>query len=174
MPPGDPAVPPLWDFAAALYGAPGVRGACLGLQERHGLDVNLALFACWAARRGVVLGGDRLAAARGAVALWHESVVRRLRAARVDLKTLIAGGEPVSAASPGPAADLRRRLAGLEVEAERLELLALAALAGGWEADAAPSPALAAANLDRLAPLVHPPDRAAVALLADAAFAPAA
>ncbi|MGI9492931.1 MAG: TIGR02444 family protein, partial [Geminicoccaceae bacterium] len=44
---------PFWDYSLSLYGRPGVEQACLELQRRHGLNVNLLLFAFWLADRGV-------------------------------------------------------------------------------------------------------------------------
>ena len=54
-----------WDFSLEAYARPGVAPACLDLQERHGADVNLLLFACWlsASGRGA-LDAALLAAAR--------------------------------------------------------------------------------------------------------------
>ena len=46
---------PFWDFSLAVWGREAVEPACLDLQERHGLDVNLLLFCGWAGRRGRAL-----------------------------------------------------------------------------------------------------------------------
>lgn len=74
---------PFWDYAVDLYGRPGVAAACLNLQDRHGVDVNLLLFAVWAgAAQGVQLDGDQLNAAEQAVAAWRDEVIRPLRAVR--------------------------------------------------------------------------------------------
>lgn len=111
----DAGEPGFWAFSLAVYARPGVEAACLALQERHGLDVNLLLFCCWAAARGRQLDAATLAAAEAAVAGWRNQVVRPMRALRRRLKREIAGfpAEPVDA--------LRRRLLDLELEAERLE-----------------------------------------------------
>ena len=54
----------LWRFALAVYQKPGVSDACLLLQDRHGCNVTLLLFAAWAgAERGVALTADEFAAA---------------------------------------------------------------------------------------------------------------
>ena len=55
-----------WAFSLDVYGRPGVAPACLALQDRHGLDVNLLLFCCWAASQGVTLDQRTLAAAEEA------------------------------------------------------------------------------------------------------------
>jgi uncharacterized protein (TIGR02444 family) len=104
-----------WAFSIAVYDRPGVAAACLALQERHGLDVNLLLFCCWSAAQGRQLDAKSLTAAEAAVAGWRNQVVRPMRALRRRLKREIAGfpAEAVEA--------LRRRLLDLELEAERLE-----------------------------------------------------
>ncbi|MFI4987230.1 MAG: TIGR02444 family protein [Alphaproteobacteria bacterium] len=113
-----------WDFSLAVYGRKGVASACLSLQERHRVDVNLLLFCCWlgASGRGAV-AGDGLARVAAAVDGWHGGVVRGLRAVRVLLK-----GESGGRAGELPAA-LRKKVAALELEAEHIEQLRLAGLA---------------------------------------------
>jgi len=104
-----------WTFSLEVYGRPGVAPACLALQDRHGLDVNLLLLCCWAAARGLVLDRATLAATEGAVASWRNQVVRPLRALRRRLKREIESF---------PAAEveaMRQRLGEIELEAERLE-----------------------------------------------------
>ena len=54
-----PEETPFWQFSGAVYAHPGVAEACLDLQDRHGLDVNLLLFCAWAGVQGRVFdGGD--------------------------------------------------------------------------------------------------------------------
>jgi uncharacterized protein (TIGR02444 family) len=104
-------------FALALYGSEGVADACLHLQNRHELDVNLVLFAAFVgAERRQRLTASSLEAARARVDAWHREVVRPLRAVRQRLKT-----------GPAPApneitARLRRRLQQVEIDAEVVEL----------------------------------------------------
>jgi uncharacterized protein (TIGR02444 family) len=110
-------------FALQLYRLTGVADACLHLQNRHDVDVNLVLFAAFV---GVVrrqqLTVDDLDFAHRKVDAWHQEVVRPLRAVRQRLKT-----------GPSPAPDditgsLRRKLAQLEIEAEVIELNQLSEL----------------------------------------------
>jgi len=35
---------PFWDFSLAVWGREAVKPACLALQARHGIDVNILLF----------------------------------------------------------------------------------------------------------------------------------
>ena len=110
-------------FALALYRSEGVADACLHLQNRHDLDVNLVLFAAFVgAERRQRLTTSSLEDARARVDAWHREVVRPLRAVRQRLKT-----------GPAPApneitADLRRRLQQVEIDAELIELDQLGAL----------------------------------------------
>lgn len=119
-----PAFPPsdFWDFSVALYGKPGVASACLALQERHGVDVNVLMFCLWlaASGRGPV-PAERLGEAFAAAAAWHAEIVRNLRALRKRLKT------PVGTADPALAQALRARIQKIEIDAEHVEQLALAA-----------------------------------------------
>ncbi len=77
---------PFWAFSLTLYVRQGVTAACLDLQDRRDLDVNLLLFCCWAGSQGRALSGpeigDLIAAARD----WRDQVVRPLRGARRWLK----------------------------------------------------------------------------------------
>lgn len=43
---------PLWNFSLQHYAKPGVKQACLALQDTTGLDVNVALACLWHERRG--------------------------------------------------------------------------------------------------------------------------
>ena len=110
-------------FALELYGSEGVAAACLYLQNRHMLDINVVLFAAFiGARRRQTLTTSCLDAARSRVDAWHREVVRPLRAVRQRLKT-----------GPAPAPNeittrLRGKLQQLEIDAELIELDQLAAL----------------------------------------------
>ena len=78
---------PFWDFALDVYRQPGVSEACLQLQERDHVDVNLLLFACWVgASGGGRLNRDEVERCRDAVGPWHDAVVRPLRGVRRTLK----------------------------------------------------------------------------------------
>lgn len=139
---------PFWDYSVALYGQPEVEAACLELQRRHGLDVNLVLLCCWQASLGGALDAETLRRLQVVVAGWQAEVVRPLRALRRRLKVQIAEPEPGSVAQAWPllAGALRERALALEIDGERVAQLALAR-ALGRPPDAPAGPALAAANL---------------------------
>lgn len=113
----------LWAFSLAVYAMPGVAEACLALQDGHGADVNLLLFAAWNGACGRRLTAAHIAAAEAAAAPWRREVVQPLRAVRRALKV---GRGGIAAAE---ATALRDRVKAAELAAERLEQRALARLA---------------------------------------------
>lgn len=89
-----PGTSTLARFALKVYAGEGVSAACLLLQERAGVDVNLLLFAAYAgAARRAAVDAAALKSASGEVAAWHFEVVKALRTVRQRLKA----GPP-----PGP------------------------------------------------------------------------
>ena len=111
----------LWTFSNRIYRAEGVAAACIDLQDRHGLDVNMLLFCCWA---GVELGRlpeSTLVDADAISAPWSENVVGPIRHARRWLKA--NRGE-----SP-----LRDQIRSIELDAERREQHELEAFANSIE-----------------------------------------
>jgi uncharacterized protein (TIGR02444 family) len=129
-----------WDFSVTLYAKPGVASACLDLQEHHGIDVNALMFCLWlgASGRGPA-PREALDAAFDAVGPWHEAVVRTLRPLRRRLKP---GFAPIDTALVQA---LRARIQKVEIDAEHIEQIALAASA------AAQAPARAGLSADERA-----------------------
>ena len=115
---------PFWDFSLATYGRDGVADACIALQEAHGADVNILLFCAWAGCSGVRLDRAQIEAACSAVRGWHEEVVRPLRSVRRRLKSALDGSPPSELQMA-----LRARIQKIEIDAEHIEQLRLAALA---------------------------------------------
>ena len=70
---------PFWDFSLRVYGSDGVPAACIALQERRGIDVNLLLFSAWIGEsgRGVLAESD-LDATLAATTLAGAAVADRL------------------------------------------------------------------------------------------------
>lgn len=144
--------PDFWSFSLDFYARPGVAEACLELQDRHGLDVNLVLYCCW---RGDILTQAQIEAAIDLTAPWRAEIVQPLRVLRRRLKP----GFP-----PFPEAGtlaLRKRIADAELEAESLQQQALDALARA-EGAVIPPPGrdAASANLALLAALCQAKDSA--------------
>ncbi len=104
---------PFWFFSTEFYARPGVAPACLALQDRFGCDVNLMLFALWAARCGSALGPAEFARLDQAVEAWRGGVVEPVRRLRRSLKS-----DPLGAA-PELAEACRRLLLEAELGAER-------------------------------------------------------
>ncbi len=139
---------PFWDYAIAVYRRDGVGAACLELQSRHGVDVNVLLFCCWlgASGRGALDGG-RMERLVKTVAPWHDDVVRGLRAVRGALK----GGLDTA---PRDLSDgLRARIAATEIDAEHIEHFMLVAdvadLAPGSDIDPVQGLSHGVANVGR-------------------------
>jgi uncharacterized protein (TIGR02444 family) len=110
----------LWRFVLPFYGRPGVAPACLTLQERLGVDVNILLFAIFAQiARGIALDPEDLATVDALVHDWRDEVVRPLRAIRSRMKS---GPSPAPSATTEP---LRGRIKAAELEAEQIELALL-------------------------------------------------
>lgn len=134
---------PFWDFSLAVYHRPGVAEACLGLQDRRGLDVNMLLFCCWAGSVKRRLGPQDMARAAAAVGAWQSDVIGPLRSVRRRLKGLAAAAGPDAGA-------LRQTVKDCELEAERIEqalLYGVATEGAGTPSSAGDPAACAAANL---------------------------
>lgn len=135
-------VNPFWEFSLAVYGRPGVPAACVALQDRHGLDVNVLLFAAWAGMAcGTLLSAERLAEVDSTIAGWRREVVRPLRAARRRVKTEDDA--------------FYQRLKAVELEAERIQQDRLFAF-GGLTPQPGGDAGMALANMALLAPSGDP------------------
>lgn len=107
----------LWDFAVKIYSDRDVAAACLRLQDRRGLDVNLLLFCVWAAASGRGrLDRGELVAGIEAAQVWQAEVVAPLRHIRRYLKGSIAPAD----ARLG--AELGRVIAENELFSEHMEI----------------------------------------------------
>ena len=85
----------------------------------------------------------QIEAARRAVAAWHSEVVRPLRAVRRRLKSAVDDCAPSAMQSA-----LRARIQTIEIHAEHIEQLRLAAFADGFRTGTeTPDPALALGNM---------------------------
>lgn len=105
----------LWDFATRVYASEKVRTSCLELQDRHGADINLLLWAAWTAQMfGRSITAEETAAARQATEDWQRDVLAPLREVRKRLKD----GHP----------DLYERAQALELQFERIEIERLEAM----------------------------------------------
>lgn len=112
---------PFWDFAIGIYGREGVSRACLHLQERHGIDVNVMLFCLWLGESGRgTVSDEEMAALKAISDEWQGDVVRNLRAARRALKDGFPGAPEALRQA------LRAEVQGVEIDSEHLEQMVLA------------------------------------------------
>jgi uncharacterized protein (TIGR02444 family) len=105
---------PFWEFSLNAYARPGVAPACISLQDRLGLDVNLLLYLCWRGSYGHKVDNEELTDLMTRAARWQNRVVQPLREVRRALK-----GQDIVGAEEGET--LRERVKALELEAERIE-----------------------------------------------------
>ena len=75
-----------WQYSLCLYQAQGVEQYCLEWQNRHGANVNLVLFCCWAGCQGLALSQNQLREFEVLIAGWDQQVVQPLRNVRQALK----------------------------------------------------------------------------------------
>lgn len=105
---------PFWDYSLSLYGHKTVQTACLDLQDRFSLDVNMLLFCCWAGARGRRLSEAEILRLIETVRAWRSEVLLPLRGARRWLKTRTP--------AIGPSAEaLRERIKSNELAAEAVQ-----------------------------------------------------
>ena len=129
----------LWDFSLETYRRPGVQDACLKLQDDRGADVNMLLYCCW---RGGFADGE-MPALLADLSPWKSAVVQDLRSVRRALKPMVAELGELSE----PAADLRKKVAALELEAEKLQQTMLSHHSAKHGESSPPSPQAAVQNL---------------------------
>jgi uncharacterized protein (TIGR02444 family) len=126
----------IWDWTLAAYARPGAAEACLDLQDRHGQNVPLLLWAVWAGATDPGLLERAAATARG----WDAAAVGPLRAVRRALKS---PSPPVEDAAREA---LRAEVKTAELRAERVLLETLETLSADRRDGGAPFEAVKAAS----------------------------
>ncbi len=111
----------IWDWALEAYGRPGVPDACLTLQDAHGQNTSLLLWAVWAE----VADPAMLARAAEVTRAWDAKALTPLRDIRRALKP---AHPPVADAARE---NLREDVKAAELKAERILLETLAGLSHG-------------------------------------------
>lgn len=112
---------PFWNFSVTAHRQPGVHEACLALQRRYAVDVNLLFFCCWVgAAGGGQLDSKQIHHALDTVAGWQEEIVRPIWKARWRLKPSFQNFPTEKTEA------LRRYLIQAELDAEHIEQLHLA------------------------------------------------
>ena len=100
----------LWDWMLKAYAQPGVPEACLALQDGHGQNTSLLLWAVWAE----VADPKLLADAAEVAHRWESLALSPLRAVRRALKPAVPGVDD------GTKDRLREDVKAVELHAERV------------------------------------------------------
>ena len=114
---------PFWRFSVTFYAVPGVAQACIELQDRAKVDVNVLFFLLWNATERRALGASDIADVERAIGAWRDMAVVPIRNVRRALKT------PPPVMTADSAEGFRTRIKAVELEAERLQQEALYDLA---------------------------------------------
>lgn len=114
---------PFWRFSIKFYAVPGVAPACIELQDKARVDVNVLFFLLWNATERRALNAAEVAEIERIIGPWREMAVIPIRNVRRALKT------PPAAFAPETAEGFRTRIKAVELEAERLQQGALFDLA---------------------------------------------
>jgi uncharacterized protein (TIGR02444 family) len=162
-----------WLFSLAVYQDDAVQKECLGLQDRHGIDINMLLFCAFiGAVHGAIISERDVTEAVSLIGAWNANVVRALRQVRRELKLFAADPSPVQVA----AGELRTSVKAAELAAEQIEQAVLETFAAtglaNWQL-AEPASA-AAANVRTLLTICGepPPSELPIKLLTAALAAP--
>jgi conserved hypothetical protein TIGR02444 len=118
----------VWSYALQLYARPGVEAACLSLQE-GGADVCLVLASAWLGSTGVAFSPARSSLLESTAGEWREDVIVPLRSLRQRWRE--------SAKQDAELSVLRERIKRLELDAEKVLLERLEAVAKDWPRDEA-------------------------------------
>jgi uncharacterized protein (TIGR02444 family) len=114
-----PTETPFWRFSLKLYRQTGVSDACIALQDRFGVDVNLLLFLFWLASDDRQLSADEVKMLDDNVRDWRNLTIVPIRDARRKLKGA------VTLVEAGKQEEFRDKVKAVELEAERLQQEAL-------------------------------------------------
>ncbi|MEO1656302.1 MAG: TIGR02444 family protein [Pseudomonadota bacterium] len=106
----------LWDYAVQVYGIEGVQERLLAWQDRHGGDVNIALWCLWCGRKGLTVAADDVPVILLSADAITSGAVRPLRGARRYLTA------PKPDQDSEAFAALRKEVLALELKAEELVL----------------------------------------------------
>ena len=129
---------PFWKFSLGYYRGAGVSEACLELQDRCGVDVNVVLFLLWMASQNRVVAPDQVKRLADQVRPWQADVIGPIRALRRMLKS------DAPLLDKGSAELFRTKIKAVELESERLQQEAMYGLADGLKTESATSVAAAA------------------------------
>ncbi len=133
-------------FCLRLYAAPGLREACLKLQDEQSLNVNCLLLAAWGAALGYSVSAGDWVSMAARTAVIQEKAVAPIRATRRAIGREAALDDELKQ-------PLKRLLLYAEIRAEQAEERALHRLMMRCAARGDPGEALLRANLGAYAQL---------------------
>jgi uncharacterized protein (TIGR02444 family) len=133
---------PFWRFSLKFYRQGGVSEACIELQDRFGVDVNLLLFLIWLASDDRQLSAEEVRMLDDNVRDWRNLTIVPIR----DVRRRLKGAETL--VDPGVQEAFRNKVKTIELEAEQLQQEALYTFAksGPLGTEATP-PVAALANI---------------------------
>ena len=108
-----------WDFALRIYARPGAAALCLELQDQHGVNVMLLIYACFCGACGARPGSIDTGTAVAALDPLERHLVAPLRRGR---RALAAAARALGSEPLGESA---ARVQRAEIAAERLQCLRL-------------------------------------------------
>ena len=114
---------PFWQFSIKFYAVPGVAQACIDLQDKAQVDVNVLFYLLWNAAEGRAFNAADITEIERMIDPWRQMTVIPIR----DIRRALKSPPPVMA--PDAAESLRTRIKAVELEAERLQQEALYGLA---------------------------------------------
>jgi uncharacterized protein (TIGR02444 family) len=114
---------PLWRFSIKFYAVPGVAQACIELQDKANVDVNILFVLLWSATQGRAFNAADITEIERMIGPWRDIAVVPIRTIRRALKS------PPAVLSAETAEGFRTRIKAVELEAERLQQEALYELA---------------------------------------------
>jgi uncharacterized protein (TIGR02444 family) len=117
-----PETTPFWRFSLNFYRQSGVADACIVLQDKCGVDVNLLLFLFFLAADGQLLSADEVKQLDDRVRAWRNLTIIPIRDTRRKLK------DAATLVAPGKQEAFRSKVKAIELDAERLQQEALYAL----------------------------------------------
>ncbi|MEX0740705.1 MAG: TIGR02444 family protein [Pseudohongiella sp.] len=123
--------PGLLHFAQSVYALPDVQTLCLRLQDEQDVDVVLLLMCCWHGCCRGLLSQAQFEQAAAFSGTWTRQLVKPLRQSRRWLKSHPSAAIGVPGADQE---DLRQRIKAIELDAEFMQLRALASMFADVEA----------------------------------------
>lgn len=76
-----------WVYSCAVYANEEVKAACLRMQDRFGLNVNVLLYCLYLGQQQKLINQEQFERLACTLSPWHENITRPLRQLRRKIKT---------------------------------------------------------------------------------------